>query len=163
MPDHDEPVSVPWMLSQPGGRRSLLLCAAGAVLGLAVAGVGLFTAKGTRTSHVPAEDVAVVNQVPILMSDYVAQIRSLYNVPLSQASARQKRQVLSDMIREELYVQRGTELGLQADTVEVRQALVGAVEAQVAADVTLAQPDEASCAPITPRTAIIMPMRGLWR
>jgi hypothetical protein len=67
------------------------------------------------------------------------------------------------MIREELYVQRGTELGLQADTVEVRQALVGAVEAQVAADATMAQPDEASCAPITPRTAIIMPMRGLWR
>lgn len=132
-----------WSLARSGARRSLLLCAAGAVFGLTVAGFGLFTAKGTRTSSVPAEDVALVNQVPILMSDYALQVRSLYNVPLSQATAAQRRQVLDDMIREELYVQRGGELGLQADTVEVRQALVGAVEAQAAADATMAQPDEA--------------------
>lgn len=139
----DMPPVETWSLARPSARRSLLLCGAGALFGLAVAGVGLFTAKGTRTSQVPAEDVALVNQVPILMSDYAMQVRALYNVSLAQANATQRRQVLSDMIREELYVQRGGELGLQTDTVEVRQALVGAVEAQAAADATMAQPDEA--------------------
>ncbi|MET0364549.1 MAG: peptidylprolyl isomerase [Sphingobium sp.] len=137
------PASSVWAFSQPNARRSLLLCAGGALLGLAIAGFGLFTAKGTRTGSVPAEDVALVNQVPILMSDYVQQVRALYDVPLSKATPAQRRQVLDDMIREELYVQRGVELGMQADTIEVRQALVSAVEAQAQADAVMAQPDEA--------------------
>ncbi|HEX7872535.1 MAG TPA: peptidylprolyl isomerase [Sphingobium sp.] len=132
-----------WAFSQPNARRSLLLCAGGALLGLAIAGFGLFTAEGTRTGSVPAEDVALVNQVPILMSDYVQQVRVLYDVSLAQATPAQRRQVLGDMIREELYVQRGIELGMQADTIEVRQALVSAVEAQAQADAVMAQPDEA--------------------
>lgn len=131
-----------WSLSKPSARRSLILCSLGALLGLAMAGLSLFTAKGTRTASVPAEDVAIVNQVPILMSDYVQQIRSLYDVPMSEAKAEQKRKVLADMVREELYVQRGVELGLQSDTVEVRTALVGAVEAQVATDARVSQPTE---------------------
>lgn len=131
-----------WSLSQPSARRSLLLCAFGALLGLAIAGLGLFTAKGTRTSGVPAEDVAIVNQVPILMSDFTGQLRASYDMSLDQATPAQKRKTLDDMIREELYVQRGVELGLQSDTIEVRQALVGAVEAQSAADAVMAQPGE---------------------
>ena len=131
-----------WSLASSGARRSLVLCALGALLGLAIAGLGLFTAKGTRTSSVPAEDVAVVNQVPILMSDYIQQLRALYDVSITQATPAQKRKTLDDMIREELYVQRGVELGMQSDTIEVRTALVGAVEAQSAADATMAQPSE---------------------
>ena len=60
------PVSQPadvWIFDQPSARRSLMLCAAGAVLGLVIAGFGLFTAHGTRTAGVPAEDVALVNGV----------------------------------------------------------------------------------------------------
>lgn len=133
----------PWSLASPSARRSLILCAIGALLGLAIAGLGLFTAKGTRTSGVPAEDVAVVNQVPILMADYIQQLRALYDVSLAQATPAEKRKTLDDMIREELYVQRGVELGMQTDTIEVRAALVGAVEAQSAADATMAQPSEA--------------------
>lgn len=125
-------------------RRSLILCALGAILGLVIAGFGLFTAKGTRTASVPPEDVALVNGTPILLGDYITQLRALYDVSLSAATIPEKRKVLDDMIREELYVQRGVELGLQSDTVEVRDALVGAVEAQTAADATMAQPSEAS-------------------
>lgn len=123
-------------------RRSLILCALGAAIGLVIAGFGLFTAKGTRTASVPPEDVALVNGTPILMSDFIAQLKALYDVPLADATLHEKRKVLGDMIREELYVQRGVELGLQSDTVEVRDALVGAVEAQSAADATMAQPSE---------------------
>jgi hypothetical protein len=127
----------------PNAGRTLILCATGALFGLVLAGFGLFTAHGTRTSVVPAEDVALVNGVPILMSDYLVQLGALYQVSLDGATPEQKRKVLDDMIREELYVQRGIELGMQSDTIEVRTALVGAVEQQATADATMAQPDEA--------------------
>jgi hypothetical protein len=143
MTGNPTPAEAIWSPRDAAARRSLILCAAGAVLGLIIAGIGLFTAKGTRTSAVPAEDVALVNQVPILMSDYLLQLRALYDVSLSEATAEQKKKVLDDMIHEELYVQRGVELGLQSDTIEVRAALAGAVEAQVAADAAMAQPAEA--------------------
>lgn len=132
------------LLPAPSERRSLVLCAVGALAGLVVAGAGLFTAHGTRIAGVPPEDVALVNQVPILMSDFDAQLRAIDNVGLDHATPQQKRQILSEMIREELYVQRGIELGVQADVIEVRQALVGAVEAQQAIDANAAQPDEAA-------------------
>ncbi|MFT4077437.1 MAG: peptidyl-prolyl cis-trans isomerase [Asticcacaulis sp.] len=115
--------------------RSLIFCAIGAVAGLAIAGFGLFTSSGTRTSMVPAQDVAVVNGVPILMTDYVSNIQSTYQVPLSQATAKQKKDMLETMIREELYVQRGIELGLPTDSTEVRSALVTGVESMQTTDV----------------------------
>jgi parvulin-like peptidyl-prolyl isomerase len=130
-------------LSQPDSRRALILYAGGAAIGLALAGFGLFTAHGTRVSVAPAEDVALVNGVPILISDYLLQLRALYEVSLTEATAEQKKKVLDDMIREELYVQRGVELGMQSDVIEVRTALVGAVEQQASADAAMAQPDEA--------------------
>ena len=124
-------------------RRSLLLCAAGAVIGLLIAGFGLFTAQGTRTASVPPENAAIVNGVPVLRADLIAQVRTLYEVDLAQATRVQKRQALDDMIREELYVQRGVEMGLPNDDIDVRAALVGATEAQVAQDARTALPAEA--------------------
>ena len=118
-----------WRPDVHNERRSLTLCAVAAVLGLAIAGVGLFNARGTRIAGVPPEDAAVVNRSPILLSDYVAQLQALYNVSPSQATPAQKRATLNSMIREELYVQRGIELGLQNDFMEVRNSLVSAVEA----------------------------------
>jgi parvulin-like peptidyl-prolyl isomerase len=119
-----------WRPEVHNERRSLTLCAVAAVLGLAIAGGALFNARGTRIAGVPPEDVAVVNQSPILLSDYVAQLKALYNVDPSQATPAQKRAALNGMIREELYVQRGIELGLQNDFIEVRNSLVTAVESQ---------------------------------
>ena len=131
-----------WKPDAHNERRSLTLCIIGAVLGLAIAGVGLFSARGTRFAGVPPEDVAIVNQSPILLSDYEAQLRSLYNVSLQQATPAQKRTTLDGMIREELYVQRGVELGLQNDFVEVRTALVSAVESQQEIDANATVPTE---------------------
>ena len=124
-------------------KRTLILCAIGAVVGLGVAGAGLFTAQGTRISGVPAEDVATVNQTPLLMSDFVTQLQVSEGVSLGAATPQQKRMILDQMIREELYVQRGIELGLQNDVTEVRQALVGAVEGQQSVDASATQPEEA--------------------
>ena len=132
-----------WQMDQASTPRTLLLCGIGALVGLGIAGFGLFSAEGTRTFVVPPEDAAVVNNVPILMADFVDQLRSLYDVSLNHATPEQKRKVLADMIREELYVQRGVELGLASDDTDVRQALVGGAEAAVSQDAMTSRPSDA--------------------
>jgi parvulin-like peptidyl-prolyl isomerase len=131
-----------WDIHQVVGRRSLILAATGALIGLAIAGYGLFTAQGTRTAIVPAEDAALINNVPLLRADMIAQITALYGVPYAQATPAQKHKVLDDMIREELYVQRGVEMGLANDDIDVRQALTQATEGQIAQDAMTAKPSE---------------------
>src|SRR6202041_2509190 len=124
-------------------RRSFVLMGGGALLGLLMAGYSLFTARGTSTLIVPPEDVALVNQQPISRSDYLQQLQTLYGVDLPHATAAQRRKVLDDMIREELFVQRGKELDVASTDPEVRAAMVNAVELEIAADAITSQPSEA--------------------
>lgn len=131
-----------WATHLPVARRSMLLAAVGAVIGLAIAGYGLFTAQGTRTASIPAEDAALVNNVPILRADLIAQVTALYSVPFAQTTRAQRQKVLDDMIREELYVQRGVEMGLSNDDIDVRQALVQATEGAIAQDAMTSKPSE---------------------
>ena len=76
-------------------RNATALMAVGAALGILIAGYGLFTAKGTVTHQVPAEDAALVNQRPILLSDFVAQAESTYAVPFDQITASQRKAILA--------------------------------------------------------------------
>jgi parvulin-like peptidyl-prolyl isomerase len=124
-------------------RRSFILLAVGALIGLGIAGYGLFTAAGTATNTVPAEYVALVNQRAIYRSDYVAQIQTTFSVPYEQATPEQRHQVVEDMINEELLVQRGLEVDLASYDPDVRNALVGGVELQMYADVLAKQPTDA--------------------
>ena len=124
-------------------KRSFGLLALGALLGLIIAGYSLFTARGTSTLYVPPEDVAVVNQQPVSRIDYIAQLQTLFGVDLAHATPAQRHKVLNDMIREELFVQRGRELDLASSDPEVRAALVNGVELEMAADAITAQPSEA--------------------
>jgi hypothetical protein len=124
------------------GRRSFLLMGCGALLGLLLAGYSLFTARGTSTLIVPADDIALVNQQPISRSDFLLQLQTLYGVDLQHATAAQRRRVLEDMIREELFVQRAKELDVASTDPEVRGAMVNAVELEIAADAITAQPTE---------------------
>jgi parvulin-like peptidyl-prolyl isomerase len=124
-------------------RRSFIFMGSGALLGLLMAGYSLFTARGTSTLVVPPEDVALVNQQPISRSDYLQQVQTLYGVDLEHATAAQRRRVLDDMIREELFVQRGKELDVASTDPDVRSAMVNSVEQEIAADAITAQPSEA--------------------
>jgi hypothetical protein len=124
-------------------RRSFVLMSGGALVGLLMAGYSLFTARGTSTLIVPPDDVALVNQQPISRSDYLQQLQTLYGVDLPHSSAAQRRKVLDDMIREELFVQRGKELDVASTDPDVRAAMVNAVELEIAADAVTAQPTEA--------------------
>lgn len=124
-------------------RRSFIFMGCGALAGLLMAGYSLFTARGTSTLIVPPEDVALVNQQPISRSDFLLQLQTLYGVDLQHATAVQRRKVLDDMIREELFVQRGKELDVASTDPDVRAAMVNAVELEIAADAVTSQPSEA--------------------
>jgi hypothetical protein len=127
---------------QTSSRRSFLFMGCGAVVGLMMAGYSLFTARGTSTLSVPPEDVALVNQQPISRSDYLLQLQTLYGVDLQHATAAQRRRVLDDMIREELFVQRGKELDVASTDPDVRAAMVNSVELEIAADAVTSQPTD---------------------
>lgn len=122
--------------------RSLVLAATGAVIGLIIAGYGLFTARGTSTLLVPPEDVALVNQQPLSRVDFVGMLKSLYDVDLADSTPEQRRKILEDMIREEVYVQRGKDLDLASVDPDVRGAMVAAVEQVSATSAITDQPTE---------------------
>ncbi|HTK33849.1 MAG TPA: peptidylprolyl isomerase [Caulobacteraceae bacterium] len=124
-------------------RVSLLMAAGGAVLGLVLAGASLFSTRAPSTWTVPPEDAATVNGRPILQSDFTAQTEMELGVPFNKATPEQRRQILDEMIREELFVQRGLELNEQAVDPAIRNAIVLSVQQQVAVDATAETPTEA--------------------
>jgi hypothetical protein len=126
--------------SKASVRRSLLFLAIGALIGLAIAGYGLFTAKGTRSRSVPPEAVALVNQRPILRSDFMTQAQVQFSMPFAELTREQRLMTLEDMVAEELRMQRGLEIDLPSYDPDVRSALVAGVELEVAADVLAQQP-----------------------
>ena len=123
-------------------RRSIGMLALGALLGLVIAGYGLFTAKGTRSQGVPPEAMALVNGLPILRSDFMTQVQTQFATAFARSTREQRRKVLADMIAEELLVQRGLEIDLSSYDPDVRGAMVAGVELEVTADVLAEQPSE---------------------
>jgi parvulin-like peptidyl-prolyl isomerase len=128
--------------SRGSTRRSMIFFASGALLGLAIAGYGLFTAKGTRTHTVPPEDLALVNNRAILRSDFVTQVQSDFSTPFPQTTADQRARVLGEMLAEELQVQRGLEIDLASFDPDVRAAMVAGVQLEITADVQAQVPTD---------------------
>ncbi|MDP9082445.1 MAG: peptidylprolyl isomerase [Pseudomonadota bacterium] len=122
--------------------RAMILCACGALLGLGIAGYGLFTASGTSTRHVPPENVAMVNQRPILRSDFITQLESETGKRFAASSRAEQLKVLDEMVREELLVQRGLELDFAETDQSTRNALVSTISDQAIAEVTIGQATE---------------------
>jgi hypothetical protein len=92
---------------------------------------------------VPPENVALVNQRPILRTDFIAQAEAELGKTFGEATTAERLKVLDEMLREELFVQRGLELDFPGTDPDTRAALVAAVEQQVVADVTTHQPADA--------------------
>jgi parvulin-like peptidyl-prolyl isomerase len=128
--------------AMPQIRRSMVFFALGALIGLAIAGYGLFTAKGTRSHSVPPDDLALVNNRPILRSDFMTQVQTQFALPFAQSTPDQRERVLEDMVAEELQVQRGLEIDLPSFDPDVRNAMVAGVELEITADVMAQQPTE---------------------
>lgn len=125
-------------------RRTLALSAIGAIAGLVLGGYALFTAGGTTGAAVPPEDVALVNNRPILQSDFVTQTQIETGVAFRDTSQADRQHVLREMIDEELLVQRGLDVDLAASDPDVRSAMVAGVNLQVDAEVLATQPDPAA-------------------
>lgn len=128
--------------SQVSTTRSMVFCAIGAVIGLIIAGIGLFSARGTVTHNVPPEDIALVNQRPVLRSDFVTQLESETGATFEQTTRAEKLKVLDEMIKEELLVQRGLELDFAETDQATRNALATAMDQQALAEATTSQPTE---------------------
>jgi hypothetical protein len=145
MPNDPKPDAPSWRKpAQISNARSFVLMACGVLLGLLLAGYSLFTARSASTLVVPAEDVALVNQQAVSRADFVASLQTLYGVDLSHATREQRHKVLDDMIREELFVQRGKELDVASTDPDVRGALVNAVELEMSENAITSQPSEAA-------------------
>jgi parvulin-like peptidyl-prolyl isomerase len=110
----------------------VLLPAAAALIGAAVAGVGLLRAAHDGVS-VPPGYVAMVNGKGILFSDYQLQSAAESGKPFPQTTAAERAKTLQEMIDEELLVQRGMVLDLPETTIEVRTVMTAAVNAQIEA------------------------------
>jgi len=123
--------------------RPITLPALGAVVGLVIAAVGLFRLAPLPVTTVPPGYAALVNQRPILTSDFMTQTQVETGVPYEQATPAQRRQVLHEMIDEELLVQRALALDMPELGVEVRDALADAVNTEVAAPVLARPPSDA--------------------
>jgi len=120
----------------------MILCALGAIIGLIIAGIGLFSARGTATHNVPPEDIALVNQRPVLRSDFVTQLESETGETFEQTTRAEKLKVLDEMIKEELLVQRGLELDFAETDQATRNALATAMDQQALAEATTSQPTD---------------------
>lgn len=120
--------------------RSLAFSAIGAIVGLSIAGYGLFTAKGTATRSVPEEAIALVNGQPVLRGDFGTQLETQTGETLAGSSRDTQLKILNDMVREELLVQRSLELNFGETDQDVRNALVSAVTRQITMQVATANP-----------------------
>jgi hypothetical protein len=124
-------------------RRALLLPVAAIILGLLLAGAGLFRAAPLPRAAVPPGYVALVNQKGLLMSDFIAQTQVETSRSFAESTPAERSKVLREMIDEELLVQRALVLDLPETTNEVRGSLVSAVNAQVAAPILAYVPTDA--------------------
>jgi parvulin-like peptidyl-prolyl isomerase len=86
--------------------------------------------------------MVLVNGRPILRSDFTAQVQTLFSLPFDQSTPAQRREVLENMIAEELSVQRGIEIDLASFDPDVRAAMVAGVELTVTASVLAQQPTQ---------------------
>jgi parvulin-like peptidyl-prolyl isomerase len=122
--------------------RSLTFSAIGAMVGLAIAGYGLFTAEGTSTRSIPEDAVALVNGQPILRGDFKTQLEMQTGETLDASSRATQLDVLEDMVREELLVQRSLELNFGETDQDVRNALVSAATRQITVQIATTMPSE---------------------
>lgn len=125
-----------------GPRRPLVLLMAMSVIGLAIGAAGVVRPTHHELTYVPPGDVALVNQEPILMSDFITETEAIQGVPFDQTTPAQRAKVLHQMIDQELQVQRALALDLPEQDTDVRTVLVDSENALAAAAVLAVRPTD---------------------
>ncbi len=114
-------------------RRSLLILAAGAIVGIMMAAAGFIDLTGKREF---SEDIiAKVNDKYINKEKYNAILNGLATDKRAKITDKDRAYVLERLIEEELLVQRGIELGLLDSDIVVRSNIVQSMIASVIAEV----------------------------
>ena len=121
----------------------MLLLAAGAAAGIALAASGLVDASRRGGGGMPRDAVAVVNGAPIRQDEYERTLAAVANDRREPLDAADTRHVLDRLIDEELLVQRSLELGLPQTDRKLRADLTSAMIAAVTAEVADGEPTDA--------------------
>jgi len=137
----------PWLMRWSAGlsrrpARPIVLAISAAIIGLGAAGFGLLHPAHRDLAQVPPGDAALVNQEPVLMSDFISETEQAYGVPFAQTTPAERATVLRRMIDEELMVQRSLALDLPEQDTDVRTALSDGVTALVTAPVLADHPTD---------------------
>lgn len=123
--------------------RANLALAAGALIGLALAGFGVLETRPATSRAVPADAVALVGGRPIARAHYQSALSALATDRRDKRLDESiRRHALERLIDDELLVQRGIELGLAARDPRVRADLGTAVIDQLTAQARAKEPDE---------------------
>ncbi|HEX4098882.1 MAG TPA: peptidyl-prolyl cis-trans isomerase [Caulobacteraceae bacterium] len=140
-PDH--PRRTPLLARLPKGpQRPVALLMVTATIGMAAGAAGVLRPAHRDLTYVPPGDVALVNQEPILMSDFMTETQAVAGVPYDQATPAQRAQVLHQMVDQELEVQRGLALDLPEQDTDVRTVLVDSVNSQASAAILATRPTD---------------------
>ncbi len=124
-----------------GGRRTTVVLAIGAAVGIGMAVASMMEVRAGRGTL--SEDVAAeVNGVPIRTVDYLRAVNALASDRRSPLTDEDRRHVLDRLIDEELLVQYGVDLGLLVSDRRVRGDLVSSVLAAQVASVDGYDPTE---------------------
>lgn len=107
--------------------RPVALLAAGALVGLAMAALGLLSASPSPLDALPREAAALVDGVEIRRGKLERLVAGLESNIGREATAEERRHVLDRLIEEELLVERGLDLGLARHDQGVRAKLVSAM------------------------------------
>jgi hypothetical protein len=124
-------------------QRTGYLPALAVLVGILVAGTGLFKLAPRALVVVPPGYAALVNQKGILVSDFRAQVETETGKSFADATPAERSRILREMINEELLVQRAVVLDLPETTNEVRTNMAIGVNTQVAAPVLAYEPTDA--------------------
>ena len=123
-------------------QRPIALALAAAAAGLAVAMVGLLHPVHHDLTAVPPGDVALVNQEPILMSDFIMQTEQTTSKSFAETTRAERAEVLRTMINEELLVQRSLAVDMPEQDVDLRAALIDSLNSQTKAGVDAQTPSD---------------------
>ena len=123
-------------------QRPIALALAAAAAGLIAAMIGLLHPVHRDLTSVPPGDVALVNQEPILMSDFISQTEQTTSKPFAETTRAERADVLKSMINEELLVQRSLALDMPEQDVDLRSALVDSLNSQLKSGVDAQAPSD---------------------
>jgi parvulin-like peptidyl-prolyl isomerase len=125
------------------GSRSIAWLGAGALAGIAAAGLSLL-GSGAGAPALPEDVVATVNGASVRAADYQRALAALDGDRRNPVGEAERRFVLDRLVDEELLAQRALELGLARSDRLVRSQLVQAMVAAITEDAALDEPDEAT-------------------